>query len=271
MRFLLVFLSAVLLNSCSSSIQVFETSSTNINREGDFFVFENDSVKITYTFWKWKGIMSFDVYNKLDVPIYIDWKKSSFIYNTYKMNYWVDEEKGAASAQYYSHYYNGDRLKEGHAISAGVSKTKSRSVRTERRTFIPPASTYRHSKFNLLPSSEYELDVNTSYVLVDRNNNPKRKTRLYTADYNETTSPVVFRNYLTFSLKEDFDDDFIQDHKFYLSKVLEMDYRHFMFRVKNENGDFIKKRPFRKETSFYLYVADDKTVEYKEAQKELKW
>ena len=60
--------------SCSSSyVQVFETSSKNelIKNETNY-VYENDSVKITYSFWEDKGKMSFIVYNKLKKPLYID-------------------------------------------------------------------------------------------------------------------------------------------------------------------------------------------------------
>ena len=75
---------------CASYIQVFETTSVNVPIQDGRFVYEDDSVKVVYTFWKKKGLMAFDVFNKLDVPVYIDWKKSSFVYNDYKMDYWVD-------------------------------------------------------------------------------------------------------------------------------------------------------------------------------------
>jgi hypothetical protein len=74
----------ILLSSCSKYIQVFETSSTNTVSENENWVFETDTVKVTYEFWMNKGVMAFTVFNKLDIPIYIDWKNSSFIYNSEK-------------------------------------------------------------------------------------------------------------------------------------------------------------------------------------------
>jgi hypothetical protein len=57
------------------------------------FKFENDSIEINYSFWADKGIMSFSLTNRLPIPIYIDWKKSNFISNNDKFNYWDGEER----------------------------------------------------------------------------------------------------------------------------------------------------------------------------------
>jgi len=247
---------------------VFETDTNNSNiRKEDGYVFENDTMKIVYRFWKFRGLMAFDVYNKLDVPLYIDWKRSSFIYNSYKMNYWIDEETGSASSQYYSHAYNESsenvKVSKGEAVVVGVQRSHSITVRSERRTFIPPKSAYVHAKFNLLPSVNFLLDVKTPFEDVPRNDKPKRETRLYTAEFEIENSPVVFRNYLTFSLNEEIEGEFSVDHGFYLSKVMEMDYRHFKYNEKDENGNLVERRPFKKGASFYLYPAPENTVEYR--------
>ena len=64
---------------CKTYVQVFDTNSTNAIIENDFYVYENDTIKITYAFWHEQGLMTLGIYNKLKIPLYIDWKKSSYI------------------------------------------------------------------------------------------------------------------------------------------------------------------------------------------------
>ena len=54
--------------------------------------------------------MTFTIFNKLDIPIYIDWKKSSYIDNSVKLNYWVDEEMKKTLESYDNYYYSGPLL-----------------------------------------------------------------------------------------------------------------------------------------------------------------
>ena len=93
MNIKLIFLSLfILLTGCSKSfIQIFDISTTNTQPKNKFFIYENDTVKITYSFWAQKGVLFFSVFNKQEKPLYIDWKNSSFIVNSNKFNYWNDE------------------------------------------------------------------------------------------------------------------------------------------------------------------------------------
>ena len=88
----LAMLMLIILSSCGSYVQVFETKTANTKIEDEHYTFENDSIKIIYNFWKNKGLLSFSIYNKLNKPVYVDWKKSSYINNSIKRNYWEDTE-----------------------------------------------------------------------------------------------------------------------------------------------------------------------------------
>ena len=81
-------------------MQVFNIESNKAKLSKDFFVYENDTVKISYSFWANHGLMAFSIYNKLDKPIYIDWKNSAFIYNSNKLNYWIDQTSAHPIAVY---------------------------------------------------------------------------------------------------------------------------------------------------------------------------
>jgi len=86
-----IFLSLILLG-CSNRVQVYDTAATNCKITDGYWVYESDTIKVTYEFWGNKGVMSISIYNKIDRPIYIDWENSSFIHNDKKLDYWVDEQ-----------------------------------------------------------------------------------------------------------------------------------------------------------------------------------
>jgi hypothetical protein len=266
---------ALLAFGCKSYVQVFETNTTNIKIKDEFYVFENDSLKITYSFWKQKGLMTFAIYNKLDKPLYVDWKKSSYIDNSVKLNYWVDEEKSKSLEVYGSYYYDGPLLKPGYAISKTGGASISSTIKVERITFIPPASNYYRSQFYILPISFYKLDTRTDYKEVPRNDKPEKKTKVYEKSYTKESSPLVFRNFLTFSFSEDFKTEFYVDNEFYISEIKEMDIRHFEYKKRDEsikigtfyltdeNGNILKFSDFKKESSFYIYIHKEGSIEYR--------
>ena len=252
---------SVFLIGCKSYIQVFETKTTNTVSKGEFYVYENDTLKITYAFWTMKGIVSFTVYNKLDVPIYIDWKKSSYIDNSNKLNYWVDEEITKSTVYYGSYYYDGPLLKPGFSVSESSGSVTESKIKIERLTFIPPKSNYYRSQFHLLPLVFYGFDLSSESQEVIKNGTQKEKTKIYYKDFSKAESPLVFRNFLAFSLTEDFNTEFYVDNEFYLSNMKEMDYRHFKYLEKDNKGKQIYVRPFKKQTSFYLMVPKGKDIE----------
>jgi hypothetical protein len=237
-------------------IQVFDTNTTNTKSSNGFWVFETDSVKLTYEFWAKKGVMSFSVYNKLDKPIYIDWKNCSFIYNSNKLNYWVDEQQSALVGYYGGYYYDGPLIKPGYSINEGIQVSASTTIKPERITFIPPKSYYYRSQFYLLPVAYYKLNINkTSKSIVPRNDNPKKKTTVYEQTYDYANSPLKFRNYLAFSFTENATSFFFIDNEFYLSSVKEMDYNHYLgITITDKQGKLSYSRPYKKETSFFIKI-----------------
>jgi hypothetical protein len=246
----------VLLTGCSKHfIQVFDTGTTNTQLIDNSYVFENDTLKITYSFWASKGLVSFNVYNKLSKPIYIDWKNSSFIYNDHKLNYWIDENQRTSSVNANIYSYNGPLDKIRTTMNEGVPSYSSSLVTLERITFIPPKSNYDRSQFYLLPVSLCELNADCPSAEVPRNDKPRKKTTVYGYDYTLGNSPLRFRNYLAFSTVENAQQFFFVDNGFYLSSVKEMDIRHYKGKLTNDpDGSANYEYPFKKKTSFFLNV-----------------
>ena len=272
-KILLITVLGLILFGCSKQyVQVFKTNSSVDTDTNGFYVYENDSLKITYSFWKAKGLMTFSIYNKLGKPLYIDWKKSSYIDNSVKLNYWVDEEKTKGLSSYGSYSYDGPLLKPGYAVSSTSSASISSTVTVERITFIPPSSNYSRSQFYILPINFFKLNTKTEFDEVPRKDNPKKKTKVYKATFAKENSPLVFRNFLTFSFSEDFESEFYVDNEFYIEQVLEMDKRHFehykfdengKYFIRDEEGNPIFISYFQNPKSFYLKIPTEGSLDYR--------
>jgi hypothetical protein len=66
---LVLFVVIILISGCKNYVQVFNTSSSLKMMDENTYIHENDSLKITYNFWKGNGLMSFSIFNKLDKPL----------------------------------------------------------------------------------------------------------------------------------------------------------------------------------------------------------
>jgi hypothetical protein len=242
------------LTGCIQHIQVFDTATTNTRLSNDYFVYETDTLLIKYYFWAKNGILAFSVFNKLDKPIYIDWKNSSFVYNDDKLNYWNDEAFYYTAGIYKSHSYHGNLILPDFSVSEGVNVSTTLKVKPERITFIPPKSNYYNSTFRILPAiydfTPYAM-VHYKDSLARRSDKPKKKTILYVERFLKNGSPIRFRNFLAISLNENFQHVFYVDNEFYVSAITEMDIRHFHGKILGFEKDYIYTNPFKKNNSFF--------------------
>ena len=98
------------------------------------WTYENDTLKVTYSFWAEYGVMAMIIENKLNYPLYIDWKKSSYVDRGHKLDYYNENLTtksltGWADAPYlykgpydWSHWYPVDL---GASVSEGISRGKN--------------------------------------------------------------------------------------------------------------------------------------------------
>ena len=259
-----IFVLFVLLTSCTKQyIQLFEVGTTNTQLKNESYVSENDTLKITYSFWASKGILSFSIYNKLDKPVYIDWKNSSMIYNDKTINYWVNAEPIYISNQYNSvYFYKYSMVEFGFPKNPRMPNSSALEVKPERITVIPPKSHYDRAQFCVLPVENYEIDLNCPTNVVPRNDKPKKKTTVYSEEYTYENSPVKLRNHVAFSCSENTLYPSFVDHTFFLASAREMELRHYLGKPTgyDKNQNFIFTHVFRNKTSFYINIPEDKTI-----------
>jgi hypothetical protein len=251
---------AIIVSGCGNYVQVFETKTTNAQTINDKYIFENDSLRIEYDFWAQNGLLSFTIYNKLTKPIYVDWKKSSYVNNGIKLNYWDDtnitKSVGQASTAGYSGIYT---LKNRNFYSTVINSTSITS-KTERITFIPPKSMFVKNTFKLLPIMSLPVPNYDQEQLADIRNKGKL-VKTMVKNYDKNNSPLIFRNFFTFSTTESFEREFYVDNEFYISKVLKVKTSQFENlgyeggkMVKGENGRPFRFSPYKKPRSFYLKI-----------------
>lgn len=251
-KLLLLFIALSIFGCKSISyVQVFETKTNNVKTVDETYLFENDSLTITYNLWRERGLMQFTIYNKLNVPLYIDWRKSSYIDNAVKLNYWEDVER--TNAIYASYSYAGSPYTAG---SIGSSSTAM--IKEERITFIPPKAKYTRSQFYIIPKSFTVLDKKGPYKDVLLKEDSQKTTKVYYKEFSKDETPRAFRNFLTFSLTEDFTQEFYVDNEFYISKILEMERRNFYgnrarYTRPKEGSEVL---PFKDDRYFYVNVGE---------------
>ena len=195
---ILLLLFLILLFSSCVQCKLITVSSENIPLRFKGYEFENDSIRINYRFWGYKGKMEFDIYNKTDVTLYFDWKISAFIPNDKMISYYEDLTNIEGVKYTYRQYR-----------SSGTNIAKRVAKNQERIGVVPPHS--------LITNSQYKLVK--KYVEVFQN-----------GIFNNVNTPLRFRNYLTFSTNEKFDGKVSTiDNIFFVSEIKKISFNKANF------------------------------------------
>lgn len=164
----LVLLIALGLSSCST--YYFRTGAdSNIKIHYDQYVYENDTIQVVYNFWDNGGRMTFTVYNKLNVPIFIDWKNSALIIDDSKYLYWIDGSvtKGLSAGRKSNgttFSADGSMIVNNERISSIPPQTVIKKVGQRLRTLTSPPKQYTLRFRNYLAFSTKEEGGTNTYI-----------------------------------------------------------------------------------------------------------
>ncbi len=187
----------------------------------DFF-FENDTLQIIYTFNGNNGPVTTKIFNKLDRPLFINWSQSSFIINGKNFNYQISSKQLYESKETYD-----DNM--------------DMSVKNSNLEFIAPLSelTTFHTNLNnqfIVPgncdSTKYTQKYSSSTGY------PTKVKEYY---YSEDNSPILFRNYLTYTVDPKIENQHSIDSQFWISNIFKTNngsipYSPDMFRVSKSSS-----------------------------------
>ncbi len=218
-----------LFSGCAKYVQIIYTAPMGPNIKVDkrtdntFYVYEDSIVKIVYYFWAEGGVMSFEIYNKLQIPIYIDWKKSSYIANNVKNDYYAEKEVKASSSVSSTYLFN--RPADWYSVFIPITATgtlgNETAVKEERVTFVPPMAW-------LPPRLEYKIIVKSPmedhahFNLKNAKEIAGASATSYSTTADSTNSPVFFRNFITYSTKENFEKEYYINNSFYIKEYVTM-------------------------------------------------
>lgn len=230
----------LILSSCSNTIyyQLITLESEDVQQSDNKYVFQNKNLKLEYFFYEENGLLSFSIENISEDPIYVDWKKSSFILSGEKYDYWIDETQAKLATQY-TLYTIPERNPLGNMIESGYGYTDGTIVtsKPEKVTFIPPKSSLTLVKFRIMTSGQYfKMQQSTCDSIPVTENGKLSQFPTCKLTYSKDNSPFTFRNYITYSFTDDFEQELRLDNEFYVSEIHEMPKNSFFKRLGTETS-----------------------------------
>ena len=215
---------ASMLSSCSK-YQISTLSSSNSVKDEKTGVFsvENDSVKISYSFYGPDAPLNIQVFNKLDKPMYIDWQRSALIVGTEAISYLPQNVniQGSIGATTIG---DGGLASRTSLISSSYTSGSIVAVAEipKNVTFLPP-----HSQITNVP-----LKVANGFFSISDSTLQKEKMSYYyqleakpidvkAATFTKENSPLVFKSYLTLYTQTGNEIQPVNyQHEFFVSKVI---------------------------------------------------
>ncbi len=254
------------LASCGTPryFQVISTASVDAVETNGFHVYENEEVKITYDFWGVGGKMGFTVENKMSSAIYIDWNRSHLIHSGVSYEYWTDSEETtsmyASSSSGFAlsnnAMYPGMGSTSGNTTTVMSGKKSAVSSTVQYRPkpilHIPPGSKVQFARFQLLADGIYDCDFHWTS---EKTSDLKERT------FDLTTSPLIFRNYMTYSSDPDFAVNKVVDNEFYVKSAVFMSSDTYFGMQSDQKECTVNgyetlvteyARPYRKGMAFYF-------------------
>jgi hypothetical protein len=189
--------------SCSSF--QYGTISSALPAEPDGTVkFENDTIRVSYSFSGENCPLTVRVYNKTSQPLTVHWDKSSVIVNNKNVPFRENVSTISATS-------------ESSISRVGIMNSSTGSIQgiiqnAEPISYVPPSS-FVESTVAVLDSLISINKVTQQYLI-----GPDGR-RLQVARYNEDNSPITLRSYLTYSLNGNSSSSHI-DNSFWLSAVI---------------------------------------------------
>jgi hypothetical protein len=212
MKLILPVLTCCFFVSCAS-YQVLTVSSRETRQnEANEFVIENDTLELCYNFNGRNGPIKMKIRNKLQQPMYIDWKRSTLIINDRAISYVPGTMAIEGSVSGTSYSWSGDYSRTHGRMNAAAKLPTDVE-------FIPP-QTYvtktlmgiTNQSLNKLPDSLFSKKripaMGKGYEWVQQ------------ACFTEESSPLVFRSYLTLMIGDSLPRLVSYQQNFYISELV---------------------------------------------------
>jgi len=198
--YILTGLCITMFSACSQYQYVSVNSKLNQTEEKDF-INENDTVMIKYTFSGQNLPVRITIFNKLQKPIYIDWGRTTIIFNNEQLN--------------------------------GAFQNNENIISIAPQAYVVISSIPLASRF-------FDLNKNDSIrKLTFETNNGTLTNEMHL--FNEHTTPQYFRCILAITTREDFSAPTYFDNSFWVSGVFKTMVAPASIKYKASNFAFVRK------------------------------
>jgi hypothetical protein len=259
--FILTLASLLLIIGCSPQIrflQLAEVGSTNCRINENYLFSENDTLRVVYMFWGENGVVDIFIHNKTEYPLYIDWKKCSFITGITKHDYWG--ENTIITTSHNSSLYGEAKMRKNSSewFQQTFTNSLTRITKPERITFIPPHTTISQGAYNIVfggitISSSFPTSIEDTILYFQ---SKKFQQQKITAIFNVSNSPVNFRSFITYSTDEKFSTEHYLDSKFYVSRISDLPKSAFDGKPDSFSVDQSKYNMWASPSSFYIFTKE---------------
>ncbi|MFD0795576.1 hypothetical protein ACFQZX_18280 [Mucilaginibacter litoreus] len=189
---------------------------------GDY-QFDNDTVRITYSFYGENAPVSISIYNKLNQPLYVDWQKSALIIGDRATSYATNSvvfngDINTASYKYRNTYNNG--ITTNPTYTTGTINGTADLPKTT--TFLPPhaesnnTGIYLTKGFLQIPDNEF---LKTRMRSADATSDHLISVK--SANFTPTCTPLAFRSYITmYTLVDNKPVPVVHEQHFFISRSI---------------------------------------------------
>lgn len=200
----------VLFSSCITYQHVSLSGNVGQNEQAEF-VEENDSIKMVYSFNGHSGPITMEITNKLNKPLYVDWRKSALIINGQSFTLWKDEASLSANVSSYSALQDDQTIQTSGNMQGSIAKN-------DKVSFIPPQAKIVVHSYILFDGLFMTPDQQGEKLIFFTALDERRKAMKYT--FSRENSPFTFRIYLSMSMNDDFKSPFHLDNTFWVSSYV---------------------------------------------------
>lgn len=183
--------------------------SKSIRKNGQaVFTEENDTMRIEYNFSGSGGPVAITIFNKTNLPLYVDWKRSSFIVNDKAVSYFNPNVRLDGTI-------NSQSIQSVNQITDGRAAIRADLLVQPGSSFIPPQSYAQNTYVYLTTFVDTRIPIEK--MKREKLQIGQFNYRIWKADFSEADTPLFFKSYITFTMSDNSGQFFSKQHDFYIA------------------------------------------------------
>lgn len=211
----------LLTTSCGSTfyfskLDIYDSKNETIKTHTGDFVFDNDTVNITYAFNGFNAPLWISIYNKHNKPIIVDWEKSFLIIDNHATTL---AQQGSFSGLSHNIGISDKSSSEStRSYSESIGRVEGNINIPQSKSYVPPRTKIEFEGYRL--QDFYFDDIkNNEYSETTLNNKKDKPVKVKSLEFTPYNTLFHFRSYLTFYTEEAPDKPFVQEEKFFISNL----------------------------------------------------